>query len=159
MPNSCSICGWPMHEEQSRFYFQKLPAWHALSKYHGTVHIDCLRALPNKEDVSKSLADFCESFYGKDSPTPIVARERNFVVKNCVKDGACFEIYDFWRLRGIFYTGPCDKRCDSWSLAISCHWVRKRFRYCIVLLMGNWVLKESSPILLWICMRLRMRCL
>jgi len=95
MLNSCSICGWPMHEEQSRFYFHKLPAWHALSKYHGTVHIDCLRALPNKEDVSKSLADFCESFYGKDSPTPIVARERNFVVKNCVKDGACFEIYDF----------------------------------------------------------------
>lgn len=93
--NSCPICDEPIQEEQPRFYFPRLPDWHALSKYHGTAHIDCLRALPNKEDVSRTLADICESFYGRDSATPVVARESNLVIKDCRRDSACLEVYDF----------------------------------------------------------------
>lgn len=93
--NNCPICGELIQEEQPRFYFPKLPDWHALSKYHGAVHIDCLRALPNRNDVSKTLADICESFHGSDSATPVVARERNLVIKDCRRDSACLEAYDF----------------------------------------------------------------
>ncbi|NIA55061.1 hypothetical protein HAV22_15600 [Massilia sp. TW-1] len=93
--NSCPICNQSIQEEQARFYFPKLPDWHALSRYLGTVHVDCLRALPNGEEVSKPLADICESLYGKESETPVVARERNLVVKDCLKNCGCFEIYDF----------------------------------------------------------------
>jgi hypothetical protein len=93
--NACPICGQPMQDEQPSFYFPKLPDWHSLSAYYGTVHIECLQAPQNREEVSKTLADIYESFYGERSATPVVARENNVVIKDCRNDSACFEVYDF----------------------------------------------------------------
>ena len=45
--------------------------------------------------MSRWLAEIYESFYSKDSATPVVIRERNFVIKDCRIERACFDVYDF----------------------------------------------------------------
>lgn len=93
--HKCPICAELIEEEQPRFYFPTLPKGHIFCKYGGAVHIDCLRSLPNVDDVSRGLAEIYESFYSKDSATPVVMRERNLVIKDCRSERACFDVYDF----------------------------------------------------------------
>ncbi len=95
MPHVCSICNSPIQNEQARFDFPILPAWHAYSKYKGSLHIACLKALPDNGEISQALANLFADFFGPKSATPIIIKSQRILIKDDRKQSKCFDVYDF----------------------------------------------------------------
>lgn len=94
-PDVCKICNNTIQNEQARFDFPILPSWHAYSKYKGSLHIACLKALPDKVEISQALADLFTDFFGPRSATPILIKAQRILIKDDRKQSQCFDVYDF----------------------------------------------------------------
>ena len=89
----CSVCGRPVSDGESRYYFPTLGAGHPLASFAGIAHVECLRRKDEEQSIGRQLSDIRESMARADASEKY-ARDGNVLLRGRLADEGKVEIYD-----------------------------------------------------------------
>lgn len=113
----CKICK-EKFEEQSIYYFPKLPSTSKYTTYAGLVHVACLVNHKESNNIKDVLISAIKSTVAQDAGNPIVASEGRIIIQNRKYD-ECLNVYDFedfadfyipyWQIDALLELKPNEK--------------------------------------------------